>query len=198
MICVKLIICVEKERAMSLGVIATVTVNLGNRFQGGYAELAAYDTNHDGKISVADLIWSELKVWQDKDRDGETDAGELKSLSALGIRELSLGTTALNATTPQGTHLLSYGSVTFDSGRVSTMFEAIFNSNDTITNYAGEAGRAPWQSASTLNAKGFGTITDLAVAAANDNQGSVWPKRPFYFDRAGPMKNDGALARKVG
>jgi hypothetical protein len=123
---------------------------------------------HDGKISVADLIWSERKVWQDRDRDGETDAGELKSLSALGIRELSLGTTALGATTPQGTQLLSYGRVTFDSGRVSTMFEAIFTSNDTITKYAGESGRAPWQGANTLNAKGFGTITDLAVAAAND------------------------------
>jgi hypothetical protein len=56
------------------GRIDDISEMFGNRFQGGYAELAAYDTNHDGKISVADLIWSELKVWQDKDRDGETDA----------------------------------------------------------------------------------------------------------------------------
>jgi hypothetical protein len=140
----------------------------GDATQGGYAELAGYDSNGDGKISVGDLVWSELKVWQDKDGDGESDAGELASLEQLGIRELGLGTTALDATTPQGTQLLSYGAVTFDNGRVSTMYEAIFASNDTDTKYAGEAGRAPWQSAATLNAKGFGTITDLAVAAAND------------------------------
>ena len=81
----------------------------GNRFQGGYAELASYDTNGDGKISVGDLIWSELQVWQDRDRDGVTDGvrartsgecprgvAELKSLSALGIIEISLTNTALN------------------------------------------------------------------------------------------------------
>ncbi len=150
------------------GRIDDIAEMFGNRFEGGYAKLAAYDSNADGKISVGDLVWSELKVWQDRDRDGETDAGELKSLTQLGILELSLTSTALNATTPQGTQLLSYGSVTFDSGRVSTMFEAIFNSNDTVTKYAGESGLAPWQGASTLNAKGFGTITDLAVATAND------------------------------
>ncbi len=150
------------------GRIDDIAEMFGDRMQLGYAELAQYDSNNDGRISVADLIWSELKVWQDTDRDGETDSGELKGLSALGIRELSLGTTALDATTPQGTQLLSYGSVTFDTGRVSTMFEAIFNSNDTVTKYAGESGLAPWQGADTLNAKGFGTITDLAVATAND------------------------------
>jgi RTX calcium-binding nonapeptide repeat (4 copies) len=86
------------------GRIDDISEMFGNRFQGGYAELAAYDTNAlggngDGKISVADLIWSELKVWQDRDRDGETDAGELKSLSALGIREISLTSTALERRT---------------------------------------------------------------------------------------------------
>ncbi len=140
----------------------------GNRFEGGYAELASYDTNGDGKISVGDLIWSELQVWQDRDRDGVTDAGELKSLSALGIIEISLTNTALNATTPQGAQLLSRGDVRFADGRVRSMFEAIFSSNDVDTKFAGEAGRAPWQTGTTLNAKGFGTITDLAVAAAND------------------------------
>jgi hypothetical protein len=45
-------------------------------------------------------------------------------------------------------------------------------------NYADEGGFAPWQGANTLNAKGFGTITDLAIAA-NDN--NPWPERPFRF-----------------
>lgn len=150
------------------GRIDDISEMFGNRFEGGYAELAAYDSNGDGAINAQDLIWSELQIWQDYDRDGVTDAGELKSLDALGIVSLSLSSLALDATTPQGTRLLSYGNVAFESGRISTMFEAIFNSSDTVTRYAGEAGRAPWQDASTLNAKGFGNIADLAVAAAND------------------------------
>ncbi len=40
--------------------------------------------------------------------------------------------------------------------------------NDTDTRYAGEAGRAAWQGSARLDLKGFGRITDLAVAAAND------------------------------
>jgi len=89
----------------------------GDRFQGGYAELAEYDTDNDGKISVGDLIWSELQIWQDRDRDGQTDAGELKSLAALGIVSRSLDNTTLNATTPQGARLLSSGDVRFADGR---------------------------------------------------------------------------------
>ncbi|HET9638457.1 MAG TPA: calcium-binding protein, partial [Allosphingosinicella sp.] len=140
----------------------------GDRAQGGFAELAAYDSNGDGKISVADLIWGELQVWQDRDRDGETDAGELKSLSALGIASLSLASTPLNVSTPQNATLLSRSDVIFVDGRTTKMFEAIFGANEVDTKFAGEAGFAPWQSNDGLNAKGFGTITDLAVAAAND------------------------------
>ena len=150
------------------GRIDDISEMFGSATEGGYAELSAYDSNHDGKITAADLIWSELKIWQDKDHDGETDIGELLSLDALGILELNLATTPLNAPAERGAALLSYGSVTFDSGRVSAMYEAIFTTNPTDAKYAGESGRAPWQPETTLNAKGMGTITDLAVAAAND------------------------------
>jgi hypothetical protein len=78
------------------GRIDDISEMFGNRAQGGYDELRAYDTNGDGRISVGDLVWRELKVWQDRDRDGETDAGELKSLTALGIVEFSLASTALD------------------------------------------------------------------------------------------------------
>jgi hypothetical protein len=49
------------------GRIDDISEMFGDRFQGGYAELAGYDSNHDGKISLGDLIWSELKVWQDRE-----------------------------------------------------------------------------------------------------------------------------------
>ncbi|HEX8224132.1 MAG TPA: tandem-95 repeat protein, partial [Allosphingosinicella sp.] len=140
----------------------------GSAEVGGLAALAAYDSNSDGKITVADLIWSELKVWQDFDSDAVTDAGELKSLAAIGITSINLAGTALGLTTPQGAELLAYSSFTWDTGKVGTLFEAIFQTDNVDSRYNGESGLAAWQQGIRIDAKGFGTIADLAVATAND------------------------------
>ena len=147
--------------------------------QSGFAELAALDSNGDGKITLADLLWSELKVWQDYDRDGVTDAGELKTLDELGIVTLDLGATALDIRTPQGARLTAVGDVTFEDGAVRHMYDAILASNDTDTKYAGESGRADWQSSSTLDVKGFGRITEpLRRDGERYRAAASWRRRP--------------------
>ncbi|MDH2129608.1 hypothetical protein N5J77_00610 [Sphingobium yanoikuyae] len=140
----------------------------GSREGSGFAELALYDCNGDGAITAADLIWSSLQMWQDRDRDAITDASEIKSLAQLGVVSINLSATALGVMTPQNAHLVSISTFTFDTGRTSRVFEALFTANDTDTKFAGEADFAPWQSNSTLNAKGFGSITDLAIAVNDD------------------------------
>jgi len=50
-----------------------------------YAKLALFDTNQDNKIDSADTGFATLKIWQDLDSDGKTDAGELKTLAQAGI-----------------------------------------------------------------------------------------------------------------
>ena len=52
--------------------------------------LAAFDSNHDGIISKLDARWGQLGVWVDANQDGVSEAGEFKSLDALGITTLSL------------------------------------------------------------------------------------------------------------
>jgi hypothetical protein len=140
----------------------------GSATQGGFAALSAYDSNGDGKISAADAMWNALRVWQDKNSDGASTADELKSLAALGIVSINLGTTALGVTTPQGTQLLARGSFTRADGSTGRAYDAIFDTNATDTRYTGERGAAPWAPATAINAKGFGRITDLSVAVAND------------------------------
>jgi len=49
----------------------------------GLAGMAWVDSNYDGRLTDADPVWNELKVWQ--------DAGELNGLDALGITELNYG-----------------------------------------------------------------------------------------------------------
>ncbi len=63
----------------------------GSDGTGGFAALAALDTNADGKIDAQDAAYSQLVVWQDKNSDGVSQAGELLSIADdLFIREVSL------------------------------------------------------------------------------------------------------------
>ncbi|PYF01795.1 Ca2+-binding RTX toxin-like protein [Rhodopseudomonas faecalis] len=150
------------------GRIEDISEMFGGVGQSGFAQLSQLDFNGDGKITRADVLWSELKVWQDYDRDGVTDPGELKTLDQLGIVTLDLAAAAIDITTPQGARLTGVGDVTFETGAVRHLYDAILASNDTDTKYAGESGHAAWQSNSTLDVKGFGRVTNLAVAMAND------------------------------
>jgi Ca2+-binding RTX toxin-like protein len=54
----------------------------------GLAGMRWIDSNYDGKLTNADPVWNELKVWRDADGDGLADAGETQTLSALGITAL--------------------------------------------------------------------------------------------------------------
>jgi subtilisin-like proprotein convertase family protein/Ca2+-binding RTX toxin-like protein len=46
--------------------------------------------NGDGKLDGDDSRWDEFRVWRDLDQDGETDAGELKTLADWGITSIDL------------------------------------------------------------------------------------------------------------
>jgi hypothetical protein len=72
----------------------------------GFEGLATLDANKDGKLTIADVRFGELKVWVDANRDGVTDAGELKTLSDLGITEIGVRGTALNETAKLGSNML--------------------------------------------------------------------------------------------
>ena len=63
----------------------------------GLAGMAWVDSNYDGRLTAADPVWNELKVWQD-DGDGVDETGEKHTLASLGITELnySMGTFTQN------------------------------------------------------------------------------------------------------
>ncbi|MES2880043.1 MAG: hypothetical protein V4713_16650, partial [Pseudomonadota bacterium] len=62
------------------------TIALGRR---GLAGMAWVDSNYDGRLTAADPVWNELKVWKDLNQNGVQEAGETQSLSALGVSELN-------------------------------------------------------------------------------------------------------------
>jgi len=97
----------------------------GARAANGYVALAEMDSNHDGVINLLDQGFGSLKIWQDLNNDGVSDDGELKSLSAHGIAELSLKHQASDLI-DQGNLIGLMGSYTTDQGEVRTMGDVWF------------------------------------------------------------------------
>ncbi|SHK49899.1 hypothetical protein [Thermocrinis minervae] len=95
--------------------INDISEMFGNATQSGFAMLSLYDTNRDGRIDAFDDVFKNLKVWQDKNADGRTDEGELRSLSELGIKSINLNTKKTNIN-QGGNQITEIGTVEKEDG----------------------------------------------------------------------------------
>jgi hypothetical protein len=77
------------------GKIDNITEMFGNATTSGFLHLKTFDSNNDNKINSLDTGFGTLQVWRDLNGNGVTDAGELQSLTASNIKEISLTSTAL-------------------------------------------------------------------------------------------------------
>ena len=157
------------------GQIDNVTEMFGNATTSGFAALGSYDSNNDGVISAADSGYASLQIWQDADGDGVTDAGELKSLSALGIASISL--TSAAPATPMvigGNSVSRVGSFTRSDGSSGAVGDVVFAISDTNTRYLGD---------SNVNVAAGALLqrSHRVAVAANDNQRSAWREAAFRF-----------------
>ena len=57
----------------------------------GFQALRKLDLNQDNLIDAQDAAFGQLKVWQDSNQDGTSQAPELKTLAELGITHIKLG-----------------------------------------------------------------------------------------------------------
>ncbi len=86
----------------------------------GFEALGQYDDNEDGLIDENDTAFSKLKVWQDKNSDGVSQAGELYSLDELGIAAISLKQENVDGT--------NSADITYRDGRTTRIGEFDFRS----------------------------------------------------------------------
>ena len=145
----------------------------GGHFTDSLAALASLDNNHDGVISAADPAFPKLVVWQDLNHNGVSDPGELKSLTDLGITDISLNATAGSGTI-NGQELLTKGTFTYAGGRTGD-YVAVSLSQASADSSASTTSKIDYRSVSVNLSSvpvqadlysGVATATGVAAAAA--------------------------------
>ncbi|RYE59172.1 MAG: hypothetical protein EOP48_01740, partial [Sphingobacteriales bacterium] len=62
----------------------------GRKAVDGFEALNAQDTNNDNILDASDGNWNVLRVWQDMNQDGISQAAEIKTLASLNIERFNL------------------------------------------------------------------------------------------------------------
>jgi Ca2+-binding RTX toxin-like protein len=79
------------------GKIDGISEVFGTATTSGFAELRTLaDSNYDNVIDRRDELYNQLKVWQDTNQDGISQASELKTLSQAGVNNIELNVFATN------------------------------------------------------------------------------------------------------
>jgi large repetitive protein len=95
----------------------------------GCANLASFDNNHDGVINTKDHDFSQIKVWHDKTSNGFSGAGQLCSLSSLGITSIKVAQSGNCSVTTSNGNVLGVHDVYCQGGT---------NSNNIFNSYHGD------------------------------------------------------------
>ena len=137
----------------------------GGTAANGFAALAGQDTNADGVVNALDANFANLQVWQDLNQDGVSQAGELKTLTELGIVSLNLAKTANSQTLAGGNQIADLGSFVRADGTTAVMADV---------NLAADAFHRSFTDVIPTNAltatlpdmQGSGMVRDLRQAAS--------------------------------
>ncbi len=98
----------------------------GGDFASSLAALASLDSNGDGVMDASDAAFAKLKVWQDVNHDGISQASELTGLAAKGITSISLDANPFDGTI-DGQQVVSEGTFTNADGSSGTFVEVAFD-----------------------------------------------------------------------
>ena len=100
-------------------------------FADGLEALESLDSNDDGVFDAADDLFSTLKVWQDANENGITDAGELYSLDEKNIASFDLANIEqVDRERIEGNPVLSRSTATFTDGVVRDVAAVDFTTNE--------------------------------------------------------------------
>ena len=151
------------------GLVDDATEIFGSTNVDGFNVLERLDSNADGKIDANDEKFAELKVWQDTNGNGVVDAGEMKTLTELGITSIDLNRVK-SGVSVNGNTIGYTSTVSFADGSTSTAGTAYFATDgrnstraDTTPTFtpAADVTKLP-------QLPGSGSIYSIAYRASND------------------------------
>jgi hypothetical protein len=93
----------------------------------GYAQLAGFDSNHDGLVDDLDSNFGQLMIWRDANGNHQTDGGELMTLSQAGVASLAVAHGSTMTLDAQGNVLGETSSATLAGGASVAMTDVYFN-----------------------------------------------------------------------
>ena len=146
----------------------------GTRATSGFEALREFDDNKDGKIDASDIVYLKLKVWQDLNRDGVSQAEEMKSLADVGIKAINLSSTFTGAADAMGNIQRRLGSFVKTDGSDGQIGEYLLN-RDTMSSLDtfGDSVTIPDDIAALPDLQGAGNVSSLRIAMARDESGQL-------------------------
>ncbi len=146
----------------------------GTRATSGFEALREFDDNKDGKIDASDIVYLKLKVWQDLNRDGVSQAEEMKSLADVGIKAINLSSTFTGAADAMGNIQRRLGSFVKTDGSDGQIGEYLLN-RDTVgsRDTFGDSVTIPDDIAALPDLQGAGNVSSLRIAMAKDESGQL-------------------------
>ena len=144
----------------------------GQKASNGFQALQELDSNLDSKVDAADAAFGSLRIWKDLNRDGQTGANELMSLSEAGVQSINVGYRSSSTVDTNGNEHQQIGTYTSNSG-ASLAAEDIWFKVDRTFSIAAELLEVPDDIAALPDIRGFGTVYDLHQAMARDSSGSL-------------------------
>jgi hypothetical protein len=88
---------------------------------------AQFDTNHDGVFDAQDALFGQFAVWQDRNQNGATDMGEVRSLADWGILSMALKSDGVLLSPATGVHEAGRSTTTNADGTQMLVADASFD-----------------------------------------------------------------------
>ena len=138
----------------------------------GFAALADLDANRDGVLDLNDEAFASLRLWQDSNSNGITDAGELIDLNTAGVKTLNTRFSDTNQTDAAGNTLRQLGSYVAADGSTHDLGDVWFTMN---TMHSVALTELPLSAAIARlpELPGLGNTLSLRQAVAQDASGSL-------------------------
>ena len=137
----------------------------GQKAKDGFAAISDLDLNQDGKLNSSDSVFANLRVWQDINQDGFSQATELKTLNELGISSINTSASITGGQNQNnGNVIIGSSSFEREDGSTNTSGALNFTGNTFTRAFSDVIDTSSVAGLPDMRASG--TVRDLREAAA--------------------------------